>query len=47
MFRLTIVWETGEKEVHEYETREQAEEIARGFKMAFGSQVQWVGIYKR
>ena len=43
MYKLFVVWETGEKEVHTYATRQEAEEIAKGYKIAFGSQV-WVSV---
>ena len=40
---LVIIWETGEKEVHEYESQELAEQAERGYKAAFGNQIQWSG----
>lgn len=40
---LVIIWETSEKEVHEYESRELAEQAERGYKAAFGNQIQWSG----
>ena len=43
MYKLFVVWNTGEKEVHEYKTREEAEQAAAGYKMAFGEQV-WVSV---
>ena len=43
MYKLFVVWETGEKEVHTYATRQEAEEAAKGYKIAFGSQV-WVSV---
>lgn len=43
MYKLFVVWYNGEKEVHEYNTREEAQEAADGIKMAFGGQV-WTGI---
>ena len=39
MFDLVIVWETGEKEVYTYATREDAEKGKANFEKAFGSQV--------
>lgn len=38
-FTLVVVWYTGEKEEHEYNTHEQAERAEKGYKTAFGSQV--------
>ena len=40
---LVIIWETGEKEVHEYESQELAEQAERGYKAALGNQIQWSG----
>lgn len=44
-YKLIIIWETEEKEVHTYENREKAEEIMKGYKKVFGDQIQWMGIY--
>ena len=41
---LVIIWETGEKEVHEYESRELAEQAERGYSNAFGKQIEWSGV---
>lgn len=46
-YELIIIWETGEKEIHAYNTKEKAEEIGQGMKMAFGNQVQWYGVRKK
>ena len=43
-YEVVIVWETGDKEVHSYDTREQAEKIAQGYRTAFGNQVRWAGV---
>lgn len=43
MIKLFIVWETGEKETYNYQTRQEAEEVAENLKKAFGNQI-WVGI---
>lgn len=43
-YQAVIIWETGEKEVHSYETREQAEKAVQGYHIAFGNQVQWAGV---
>ena len=45
-YELVVIWETGEKEVHGYKSQEEAEEASRGYKMAFGNQIAWVGIRK-
>lgn len=41
---LVIIWDTGEKQVLEYESEELAEQAERGYKKAFGNQIQWSGI---
>ena len=46
MFDLIIVWDSGEKEVYTYSTREEAEKAAAGYKIAFGSQV-WTAINRK
>lgn len=43
MYILYVVWNTGEKEQYTYTSREEAQQAADGYKMAFGEQV-WVGI---
>ena len=43
-YELIVIWETGEKEVHKYSNREDAEEAEKGFRMAFGNQISWTGI---
>ena len=42
MTKLIIVWETGEREEHLYQTQDEAERVARGMQMAFGKQL-WIG----
>lgn len=46
-YELVIIWYNGEKEIHAYNTKEKAEEIGQGMKMAFGNQVQWYGVRKK
>ena len=46
MFELIIIWDSGEKEVYTYSTKEEAESIENGYKIAFGSQV-WTAINER
>lgn len=43
-FELVVVWETGETDVYGYDTREKAEAVGSGMKMAFGNQIQWHGV---
>ena len=47
MAELIIIWESGEKETHEYDTYEKAKEIEQGMKTAFGRQIAWTGINER
>lgn len=42
-YELVIIWESGEKEVHEYDSQDTAERAARGYKNAFGNQIAWTG----
>ena len=44
MAKLVIVWETGEKETHIYDSREKAIEAENGFRMVFGNQISWTGV---
>lgn len=47
MYKLIIIWYTGEKETYDYTTREEAEEAEKGYHMAFGNQIEWSGISER
>ena len=44
MYELIIIWSTGEKEVYQYTTREEAEKTELGMRTAFGNQIEWTGI---
>ena len=44
MYTLIIIWTDGSREEHNYETRQQAEQAAHGYMIAFGGQVAWYGI---
>ena len=41
---LVIVWDTGEKQVIEYQDEETAKQAESGYKKAFGNQIEWSGI---
>lgn len=43
-YQLDIVWNTGEREKHNYETPEKAHEILNGYFKAFGGQVVWAAV---
>ena len=47
IYELVIVWETGDKDIFEYSSRDDAEESMRGFKVAFGEQITWCGVRKK
>jgi len=47
MYKLTIIWYTGEKEIYDYTTREEAEKAELGMRMVFGNQIEWSGISER
>lgn len=40
-YELVIIWYTGEKDVHKYFTREEAEKAEHGMRTAFGNQIDW------
>lgn len=43
-YELVIIWESGEKEVYAYRTRERAEKTASEMKKVFGNQISWTGV---
>jgi hypothetical protein len=47
VYRLIIIWYNGERDEYDYPTREEAEEVERGYHMEFGNQISWTGISKR
>lgn len=46
-YELVVVWANGEKDVYEYETREQAERGGENMKMALGNQIAWCGTRRK
>lgn len=44
MFELVVIWYTGEKEQHKYNSKLQAESAERGYHKAFGNQVTYTYI---
>lgn len=38
-YELVVVWSTGDKQVFEYATQDEAEQGKRNYEMAFGAQV--------
>lgn len=47
IYRLKVIYFDGDIEEADYNTREEAEESAKGFKMAFGNQISWCGIIEK
>ena len=46
-YELVIIWTSGEKDVHEFESREAAEHAERGYKTAFGNQIEWTCVRQK
>ena len=44
---LVIIWESGEREEQEYNSRYDAEIAGAGYIRAFGKQISWYGIVER
>lgn len=42
-FELVVIWETGEKDIFEYENEREAEQAGANMTKAFGRQISWVG----
>lgn len=42
-WELVVVWATGEIDVFEYSTKEEAEGAGRGMRTALGNQIEWWG----
>lgn len=47
MFELIVLWSTGDTNVYEYDTREEAVKGASRMRMAFGNQIRWTGINRK
>lgn len=47
LYQLVIVWESGEREIYEYASRESAIEVQIGMQNAFGKQIGWMGIREK
>lgn len=44
MIELVIIWESGEKDVYQYDSYEEAVKHEIGMRMVFGNQITWSGI---
>lgn len=47
LYELVIVWNTGDKDIYEYDTEEEAEQAGRNMQFVFGKQVEWYGTRKK
>lgn len=47
MYDLFIIWESGEREVFAYHTREAAEKYMLSYQIAFGHQIRYIDIIER
>lgn len=46
-YELVVIWDTGEKEVYEHMTEEEAQRSLKHLQFVFGNQISWMGIRKR
>lgn len=46
-YELVLIWDTGEKEIYEYRTEEEAIQTAVNMKKAFGNQIAWTGTRRK
>ena len=47
VYELVVIWDTGEKEVYEHMTEEEAQGSLKHLQFVFGNQISWMGIRKR
>ena len=47
MYELVVVWGTGEMDIYEYTTEEEAEKAGQNMKMVFGGQISWYGTRRK
>lgn len=43
-YELVLIWENKTKDVYEYDTEAEAEDIGRSFVNIFGNQIEWYGV---
>lgn len=41
MYKLIIVWSTGEKSIEHFKDYSEADQAEKNMKMAFGNQIEW------
>lgn len=44
---LVVIWETGEKQMWDYRTEEEARAAERGMRIANGNQISWTSVFER
>lgn len=47
MYELVIIWTAGEPNIYEYATLEDATQAGENMRMAFGNQIEWLGIRRK
>ena len=47
MFELVVIWATGEKDIDEFVSKEDAERAEIGMRTAFGNQIEWTGVRRK
>lgn len=47
MYDLIIIWESGERELFAYSTRELAEKYMLSYQIAFGHQIRYIDVIER
>jgi hypothetical protein len=43
-YELVVIWENGDNDVYEYDSRDRAEQSGDGMKTALGNQIAWYGV---
>lgn len=46
-YELIVVWATGETEIFEYATEQEAENAGYGMRSALGAQIAWYGVREK
>lgn len=46
-YELVVIWDSGEKDVYDYETYEAAKQGEANMRMVFGYQIAWTCIKER
>lgn len=46
-YELIIVWATGEEDIYEYATEQEALNAGYGMRTALGAQIAWYGVRQK